>query len=821
MHVKKNPGVAEDPLVEVTLPLPVHQTFTYSVPESLKGAVKPGIKVLVSFGKRRLGGYVLGPAKDEGAFRIKPLLEVLDPDPLFPPDMIPFFKWIADYYLHPVGHVLDCALPSGIAVQDLQMVSLTEKGRRKLALGDADPEALQILGLLKNGAVKTDALKRALKDRFRDALLSRMEKQGVIQKERVLKGPAVGFKQERTAALVDPLPSKDGLSGAKKKVLSVLEDLKEAPARRISEKAANASRHLLSLEKQGFIRIYPKIVYRDPFGEPVTPDRPHPLTGIQETAVAAILSHLGKGYRTFLLAGVTGSGKTEVYMHLAARVLEQGRSVLVLVPEIALISQMERRFRARFGDRVAVLHSGLSRGERHDQWMRILKHEAHLAIGARSAIFAPLEAIGCIIVDEEHDPSYKQETDLRYNARDLAVVRAMLQQTVAVLGSATPSIQSHYNVRIKKFTGLELPHRIEERPLPEVTVVDLKESRHRRGAWRFLTEPLITAMRETLQKKEQTLLFLNRRGFAGFPVCHRCGKPVLCRDCDISLTYHKADNLHACHYCGHTRKADEPCALCGSGKIKNLGMGTEKLEAAVKALFPDAAVARMDGDTTRKKGALVALLKGLKTGAIDILVGTQIVAKGHDFPNITLVGIICADLSLSFPDFRASERTFQVLAQVSGRAGRGDRPGRVILQTFNPDHFSITAARKQDFKGFYHQEIRFRKALDYPPFSHIVALKIWGKNKEKTRQWARTLGNACRNHGQSRKNPLPEGLVVLGPVEAPLTRIAGNFRWQILLKSRKVTGLNRFVSELLLEDPRLRPPPGVQVAVDVDPYDLM
>ena len=819
MQVKKKSEHTESSFVEVAIPLPVHQTFTYQVPKAFMGAAEPGVKVLVPFGRRRLGGYILGNSESIESYEIKPILDVLDPLPLFPPDMVPFFKWISEYYLHPVGEVIACALPSGIAVHDLDMVSLTEKGRGILESGDANPEDLHILGLLKTGPVKPSTLKQILKDRFREARLHRLQKLGWIQKERVLKGP-VGVKKERYVALVNPLPSITRLSKAKKQILSALDDLEEAPVLRLLDIIPNASRLIPSLEREGCIRVYFKTAYRDPFGEPVAPDRKLRLTDSQESAVAAVLSAMGKGYQAFLLAGVTGSGKTEVYMHLAAEALNRGQSALILVPEIALISQVERRFRARFGNQVAVLHSGLSRGERHDQWMRILKGDAHLAIGARSAVFAPLKRIGLIIVDEEHDTSYKQETGLHYQARDLAVVRAMLGKSIALLGSATPSIQSHFNVRARKFVGLELPGRIEERKLPEVTVVDLKESRHRRGARRYLTDALVGAMKQALDKGEQVLLFLNRRGFAGFPICMVCGKPVTCRHCDISLTYHKGDNLHVCHYCGYTRKADDPCDLCGSGKIKNLGMGTEKLEAAVKALFPEANVARMDRDTTRKKGSLLALLTGLKTGAIDILIGTQIVAKGHDFPNITLVGIICADLSLNFPDFRASERTFQVLAQVSGRAGRGDQPGRVILQTFNPKHFSIISARDQDFKRFYDQEIRFRKSLDYPPFSHIIAFKISGKDMDKTRKWAVALGSACRGLKTGTKARMQEPMV-LGPIEAPLSRIAGRFRWHILLKSRKVSTLNRFVSDLMIHGKGMRPPPGIQVIIDVDPYDLM
>jgi len=507
-------------------------------------------------------------------------------------------------------------------------------------------------------------------------------------------------------------------------------------------------------------------------------------------------------------------------MQVAAETLRQEKSVLVLVPEIALITQMERRFRARFGERIAVLHSGLSAGERYDQWSRILQQRAHIAIGARSAIFAPFPEVGLIVVDEEHDSSYKQENNLRYNARDLAVVRAKLNDCVALLGSATPSIQSCYNAAAKKFIQVNLQQRIESRPLPAIKIVDLRESMGYRGLQRFITPMLQGAMKDTLDHHQQVLLFLNRRGFANLALCQSCGQPQRCKHCDISLTYHQKANAFRCHYCGFSRAATSPCEICGSSKIKKLGLGTEKIEATVRKIFPNARVARMDRDTTARKGAIVKLLKGLKDQTTDILIGTQMVAKGHDFPNITLVGIICADLSLSFPDFRAGERTFQLLAQVAGRAGRGASPGRVILQTYNPDHFSILAARDQDFNSFYQREIEFRKALNYPPFSRMIQLKISGRDPKMTQNYARKLGDCCRSLKIS--NPSFYGsLEIMGPIESSLTKIARRYRWQVLLKGGRVRALHQFVGQLLVENPTVFHHSRVRVAIDVDPLFLM
>jgi primosomal protein N' (replication factor Y) len=467
-----------------------------------------------------------------------------------------------------------------------------------------------------------------------------------------------------------------------------------------------------------------------------------------------------------------------------------------------------------------VLHSGLTAGQRYDQWLRIRRGEVQIAIGARSAVFAPFQRTGLIVVDEEHDTSYKQEGSLRYNACDLAVVRAKLDKGVVLLGSATPSIQSSYNASQKKYVELTLGKRVEERSLPEITVVDLRKTRDLRGSGRFITAELHQAMTDSLARGEQVLLFLNRRGFASFPVCRDCGESIKCKNCDISLTLHRQVNAFKCHYCGFMRPTTTVCDKCGSAHIKNLGLGTEKVESFVAELFPAARVARMDRDTTSRRGAIVRILKDLRHRRIDILIGTQMVAKGHDFPLITVVGILCADLSMSFPDFRAGERTFQLLAQVAGRAGRGDKPGKVILQTYNPEHFSIQAAQNQDFREFYRQEILFRRALKYPPFSRIIQVKIAGRDKRQTETHARSLGEVCRRLGQQ-DDVLRKSVDVMGPIEAALARIAGKYRWQILLKGQRAGTLHRFVWRVMRENPALFNRRGVTVAVDVDPFFMM
>ena len=811
---------AQNSNIEVAVALPVYNTFTYSVPPFLLPFIAIGKRVLVPFGQRRLTGYILGPSQDSDAAEIKHILDVLDQQPLFPESMIPFFQWISEYYKHPIGDVIKNALPGGLTLTDYATITITPEGGRALKSTSITPLETALLKLLEAGPCRLNQLDRKLNQRVPGALIESLQRDGRILKTRELREASIKTRQERFIALAASMPPSDRLSKPRKRILEILGTQGELSMPELKKQVPTAPRLVRALEKNGYLTVRYKRFYRDPLGEPIKADTPLNLNAEQQKVVSQVIDSLNRGFTTFLLQGVTGSGKTEVYMQVAAETLKQGKSVLVLVPEIALITQMERRFRARFGERIAVLHSGLSGGERYDQWSRILQQKADIAIGARSAIFAPFPEVGLIVVDEEHDSSYKQENNLRYNARDLAAVRAKLNSCVALLGSATPSIQSYYNACAKKFIEVNLEKRIESRPLPAIKIVDLKESMGYRGVRRFISPLLQKAVETTLSRNEQVLLFLNRRGFANFAICQSCGQPQRCKHCDISLTYHQNANAFKCHYCGFSRAATASCDICGSSEIKKMGLGTEKIEMAVQKLFPDARVARMDRDTTARKGAIVKLLKGLKDHTIDILVGTQMVAKGHDFPNITLVGIICADLSLSFPDFRAGERTFQLLAQVAGRAGRGSSPGRVILQTYNPDHFSILAARDQDFNSFYNAEINSRKALNYPPFSRMVQLKISGKDPLQTKDCALKLGGLCQAL-KTRSPSIFDPVMILGPIESSLTKIAAHYRWQILLKGMRASALHQFVSQLLAENPAVFNNRKVRVVIDVDPVFLM
>ena len=805
--------------IEVAAALPIYQTFTYSLPDDLSGLAAPGMRVLVPFGRRRVTGYVLGFHRPPQQIEIKPVLDLLDDTTLFPETMVPFFRWIADYYIHPIGEVIKCALPGGLNSYDFATMSITDAGRRALQTKTSEIET-RILKLVENGSRRLTDIGATFKGRAPHAVFGTLQKRGWVSIGRELRRDRIRPKNEMFVAPALVAPDPGPLAGQRKKIWDCVTAAGSISIKNLQTDLRTTRTTINAMVESGYLSLSSRPVYRDPFGDAVSPDLPLVLNSGQQAVVDKVSDCLGKGFAAFLLAGVTGSGKTEVYLQLAAAVIGRGYPVLILIPEIALISQIERRFRARFGDRVAVLHSGLTAGQRFDQWLRIRRGEVQIAIGARSAVFAPFQRVGLIVVDEEHDTSYKQEGRLRYNACDLAVVRAKLDKGVVLLGSATPSIQSYHNASQKKYVELTLAKRVEERSLPEITVVDLRKSRDLRGSGRFITAELHQAMEDSLARGEQVLLFLNRRGFANFPVCRDCGEPIKCKNCDISMTLHRQANAFKCHYCGFMRPAATTCDKCGSDRIKNLGLGTEKVESSVAELFPAARLARMDRDTTSRRGSIVRILKELRHRRIDILIGTQMVAKGHDFPFITLVGILCADLSMSFPDFRAGERTYQLLAQVAGRAGRGDRPGKVILQTYNPEHFSIQAAQNQDFRAFYRQEIVFRRALKYPPFSRIIQLKIAGRDKRQTETLAGTLGEACRRLGHQ-DDVLRKSVEVMGPIEAALARIAGKYRWQILLKGQRAGTLHRFVWRVMTENPTLFNRRGVTVAVDVDPFFMM
>lgn len=805
-------------VAEIAVPLPVYRLYSYSVPCELSPSTVVGRRVLVPFGRRRVTGYVLNISTSTACSELKSVLDVLDEGPLFPESMVPLFQWMASYYLHPIGRVIKNALPAGFGHVEQRAFFITAAGQKALVARIMTPLEQAILQQLRLDGMSMKALGKRLGQDIPQAVMRGMQRTGWIRRGVLLKTNRTLPKTERHVSAFPAALVPSTLSDTHKKILALLKSHDgPIPLRQLKRQVPSASRRIQSLKDARLIDVFDKRTYRDPLGNIVFEDhRPH-LTREQQQAVDTIAQQLGGGFGTWVLAGVTGSGKTEVYLQLTAMAMQKGGTVIILAPEIALISQLEGRFRARFKDRIAVLHSGLSAGERLDQWQKIVNGDVQIALGARSAVFAPFAAPGLIIVDEEHDTAYKQDAALRYNARDLAVVRARQHGALAVLGSATPSIQTSYNVRRHKFHQVMLKTRIEKRPLPEIQVVDLRSSRPAKES-RYLSDALLSAMRQTLARNEQVILFLNRRGFANFPICRDCGTPLSCRHCDVALTFHREENLYRCHYCGYSAAAGMCCSACQSPSVQHLGMGTEKIESVVRQLFPDKSIVRMDADTMARKGALLCVLKKLHNGAVDILVGTQMVAKGHDFPNITLVGVVCADLSLGFPDFRAGERTFQLLAQVAGRAGRGQTPGRVILQTYNPEHFSIRCAREQDFTAFYEKEIQFRRSLAYPPFSRMVQLVVSSRDRTKGAAWIQQIRDRSR---RLKQGPAGDGITVLGPIQAPLAKIADRHRWQVLLMGKHADRLHRFIRTLLFEKPSLMHHPAVTVSIDVDPVFMM
>ncbi len=814
---------ANDISLRVAVALPVKDTFSYAVPDAHSGAELVGCRVTVPFGNRRATGYVVGvePSPPDASFRH--LLEVQE-SPLFHSEALPFLEWAASYYLVPLGLFLHAVLPGGGATGPFLAARLTEQGRE---LRDALPgSSIEHRMLAWFGAHPGKRIP------FPERDVRLLEKRGLVSLEQTRpskgrSGPSLQrFVRVRQGKQFDSILEKRSEPLGAHKERAFLKELFASEGIRLREvrrRFGNGDYLVRKWIRKGVLETYDAPVLKTPAGfEPLPSVEPARLYAQQEAALRAIQTFLRKGgFEPCLIHGVTGSGKTEVYVRAAREAIALGRQALVLVPEISLAAYMEGLLRSRFGDRIAVYHSGLSAGERYDQWVRIARGEVDVVIGARSALFAPLPDPGLIVVDEEHDFSYKQEESPRYQARDAAVVRGKMARAVVLLGSGTPSIQSYHNAVTGKYTMLSMPLRVERRPMPTVEVVDMKEAGSGKGATDAMISPVLRdALEEALGKRQQTLLFLNRRGFHRVFLCQRCGETVRCPNCDLTLIHHLKDNILACHYCGFRARPESTCRSCGYGKSRALGFGTERLESELQRLFPEAAIDRMDRDSTRKKGTAFKLLKRFGAGEIDILVGTQMITKGYDFPNVTLVGVVAADASLGFPDFRAAERTYHLLCQVAGRAGRGEKPGRVVVQTYNPAHYAITTARLYDYESFYREEVDLRSQLRYPPFSHLARLQIQGAGREATERVARRLGRGMEEIRRERDS-WRGGMQILGPVEAPIARIKGKYRWQIMIKGDRASRLQQYLVRLEPLFNRLTRGTDVNVVVDVDPYQML
>ncbi|MEW6614895.1 MAG: primosomal protein N' [Thermodesulfobacteriota bacterium] len=844
LAVKTQP-MEDKGFVEVAPSLPLSKTFYYQVPENLRDSLEIGKRVLVPFGKRRITGYALGFPSEIEIEDTKDVLDVLDDSPLFSRDELNFYRWVSTYYFSPLGEVIKTALPKGINIETLQTLSLTEKGTGILAssngnspvypAGDAFPgETYRILKEIsgKKGVTLRHLIKRFFINNLR-SLLFNLRDEGLVniefkQKVRQIKPKTESFvryqgnslSREDFASSVDILEKKAPKQAT---ILRFVQDKEKVSFRMLKKEFGNPSVSVKRLKEKGLISVSREEVYRDPFAEyPYSQDTPPGLMKRQQEVLGKIIKGINSGkFSPFLLHGVTGSGKTEVYLRSIEEAMRLGKEAIVMVPEISLTPQLVNRFRWRFGNNIALLHSGLSEGERYDEWRRIKKGEVKIAVGVRSAIFAPFENPGIIIVDEEHETSYKQEDKLRYSARDLAMVRGKLAKAAVIMGSATPSLESYYNSKTGKMTPLSLPERIENRPLPLVEVVDMRDEvkeSPREGL--IFSKRLKDAVEEALTKEEQIILFLNRRGFATFAICEECGLIIKCPNCSVSLVHHlKGDALH-CHYCNYSRQIPNLCSGCRKPGVRSFGLGTQGVEEEVKRLFPDARVARMDRDTTTRKRSHHRILEKFEAGEIDILIGTQMIAKGHDLPKITLVGVISADTSLGFPDFRAGERTFQLLTQVAGRAGRGTLPGKVIIQTFNPEHYSIQQARLHNFTNFYKEEVVFRRELNYPPFCRLINFRISGNSKKGVAEYAGDLGRLCDDL-LGKNSAYHKYIEILGPVVAPLEKLKGRYRWQMLIKGKKSNLLHSFARQVMEEAPLRIKAKGVALSVDVDPVNML
>jgi primosomal protein N' (replication factor Y) (superfamily II helicase) len=810
---------ARPTLVNVAVLAALQRPLTYSVPESMD--VRVGQRVLIPLGTRRATGIVVSAGQPlPPGVDARPVIQVLDPEPVLSPELLTLGMWIAEYYLAPLGEVFRAMLPLRSHSKKVRVVSLTEAGKKHLhkmtdSLLEETRQSAE-LTLLKHvadhPAVTLETLRRRVESVSPGLVGQLIEKRllAVSSAERER-----GARKVLAVRLSGPLGSKPPkLSPVARRIIEALERNGEANDHRELLKSARASlAHLKKLQEQGLIQ------FADPEGavlEVEISEFRHTLTASQKRALDDLTQSFDQGeFSTVLLHGITASGKTEIYMRLVERCLAIGRTALVLVPEIALTPAIHEQFRLRFGNVMAVLHSGLAEGQRHDAWWRIRRGEARVVLGTRSAVFAPLENLGVIIVDEEHESSYKQDETPRYHGRDTAVVRGRLSKALVVLGSATPSLESYANAEKGKYHLLTLSERVGRRALASVEIIDMREEFRQTQTQVPISRRLREEVEAQLESGQQTMFLLNRRGYSWFLLCRSCGQAERCVNCSISLTYHRRENRLICHYCGYQASVPARCRSCDSEYLYFVGEGTEKLEQKLAEMFPSARVARLDRDAARRPGLYLKILSDFRDRKIDILVGTQMIAKGHDFPGVTLVGVVSADTSLSLPDFRAAERTFQLLTQAAGRAGRGESPGRVLVQTFYPEHYAIRFAAEQNYSKFFNKEFHFRQMMHYPPAAALADVVVQDKKLEHAARMAGEVGKFIESLGD-----LTRGIRILGPGPAPLARIEGVYRIQFLLKASSRAKLNTILRRLADECENWGVPSHA-LTIDMDPQSLM
>jgi len=798
----------------------LRRAYTYAVPKELEDAVFEGACVAIPFGGREMVGYVseltdVPPEVGE----LKDLAAVINEACALNPSLIHLADWLSTYYVSSLTSAVRVIVPEVMSASVSSTVRLLDRA----AVHPSSPNQQKLVKVLAEmgGEADSDVLKaKAGIDKF-GVVLRQLRERRAVEVVRVLELPKAKPLIVRGLQLIEDgiLPDIQAFGNTAPKQAALLKELAslDAPVRQaeLLRRVGTSSGPARALIAKQLAEKVDMRIRRKPFeSREVAPRSDYDLTLAQADAVSIIGEGLESDEpQTTLLYGVTGSGKTEVYLRSIEQALENGKGCIALVPEISLTVHLMDAYRSWFGEKVAILHSRLSVGERHDEWRRLESGEARVALGARSAVFAPVRDLGLIVVDEEHEPSYKQDNNPRYNARLAAEERARSEGASVVLGSATPSVETFYRASSGEIKLAMLDKRIDDRPLPSLSVVDLR-AEFDAGRRNVFSEQLTEAISERLAKREQVILFVNRRGYASFVLCRTCGYTARCHNCDVSLTYHSAAKILRCHHCDEMQAAPTICPKCGGPHIRQFGIGTERVEEEARKLFPEASVIRMDADTTQRKGAHAKLLDTFRDGKADILVGTQMVAKGLDFPNVTLVGVVSADTSLHIPDFRASERTFQLLTQVSGRAGRGTTPGEAIIQTFSPDHYAIRSAVRQDYLNFYGQEIAYRRELLYPPFSQLVNIVSSDPMDGYPEDRLRALASAITER-------VSDGSVtLLGPSPAPLSKLRGLHRWHIVLKNHRPER-SAELQEVLVGIAESMPASMAGVTIDVDPLTML
>jgi len=826
---------------DVALPVPLDTTFTYRVHagELLSNSAEPvvGGRVLVPFRQQRLSGVVVQLHDREPRVDTKAVLKVLDSEPLLDASQMRLARWIADYYIAPIGEVLRTMLPLAAEFQRTVVYRITDagllalhqagmSGSSKRLRHDASEQVAEfaVLDYLaeRDGVrepsilTATDAHRRDLETLVRRKWIAREDVSGDRNAARTVKF-AVLRKPATTAGASEPCAGKHErkLNPNQRAMLDALAEAGGRMQLAALRELPLPSSSVATLARRGFIGIV-----EEPAAFPVSATRPRrspfefTFPPAQQAALDAIKAAADAAlYHAFLLHGVTGSGKTAIYLTAMHSVLQAGRSAILLVPEIGLTPAVAADLHQIFGEEVAILHSALTGKERAEQWHRIRRGEARMVVGTRSAVFAPVPDLALIIVDEEHDSSYKQEETPRYHARDVAVMRANMAGATVVLGSATPSLESYYNTQKGKYTLLDMPERVESRPLPAVEIVDMRAEFQQTGHEQVISSRMAELLRERLHRGEQAMVLLNRRGYAPVVLCRACGNTVQCSNCAIAMTHHKQSSRLECHYCGHTQPVPKKCVECGSEYVYFVGTGSEKLEELLRAMFPQARIGRLDRDTIRSRHDFERTLNALSAGDLDLLVGTQMIAKGHDVHGVTLVGVVGADIALGLPDFRAAERTFQLLTQVAGRAGRGEAPGNVILQTYSPEHYAVQFAAAHDFRGFYDKELRYRSWMHYPPFAALANVMVRSDKLDDALKYSGMLGRWL-------EKTLHPGTRVLGPAAAPIVRLKRDYRYHIVLKSPSRQKLNQLLRAMLAYAAEQKLP-RKNIIVDVDALWLM